>query len=1143
MAIFVAMYSPFASSCLTLLLQLLVLGAAAQVLSDDFSDGNFSSDPVWTGDTGAFVVNGDGRLQLNETEAAQRSLFTGFATTSLDNREWRCFVRQSFSGSANNNGRVYLSATAGISAFSDGESAGAMGYFLQFGESGSGDAIRLFRDDAVGESTTLIASGTEGQISGSFEYTLRVTRDGSGNWEIWGDPAAGSNYTLLATGTDATYTTSDRLGVACSFTVSNADNFFYDDFFFGDPAVDNTPPEWLSVNATSDATVSLTFNEPLAAAQAEDVTNYLLNGTTNPVSAVLTNPTVVVLTFSAAFPEGLEQSITVNGIADLAGNVLPESSDTFTWFVSGEAGVRDVVINEIMADPDPAIGLPVVEYVELFNAGAVFLDMADWVFVNTNTERVLDSAPLAPGGHLILCDANDAPALMPYGDVLAIESFTALANGGDSLTLRSPEGLVVDVVDYAPDWYNNSAVADGGTSLEQVNPFLNCSGESNWTASLSLSGGSPGEQNSVFNMIPDTQAPFLVSLFPSGDFTVVAGFNESLDPSVIGSLQVTVSPGLTVNQLEFQDDELWIEVDMPLEQSIEYTVTITGAADCEGNTSGDLSDVFELGYPPQPGDVRITEIMADPDDDLPSPNAEFIEVENRTAFTLDISSLMVNSGFFEDPLLMAPGERLILCDEGDFDAFIAYPTARAMVDFPGLTNSGAELTLSENAQEIDRVLYNLDWYGDEDRDDGGYSLELINPFDPCSDGTNWRACQDETGATPGLLNSVHDETPDTAPPVLDRVFVESQQLLGLSFLEPIGAALPAIDAWEVFVAGTDEPAGFAVSSVSVSPLDESNLAVQFDAPIPAGSIYELHTPALEDCWGNAAAVNARFGWPEPFVLGDLVINEVLFNPYTGGTDFVEVLNRSPRTLSINGFALGNASDGGVSDTKIITDRGVVLFPGEVLALTTSLEDQTAFYPSASSGNLLRVPSMPAYNNSDGTVYLLDALLQVADAFTYSEDDHFALLDDLNGVSLERVLADGDSEASNFHSAAESVGFATPGEHNSQSVAGIFTAGTVSVSPELFSPDNDGFEDVAVFSYELDRAGWVGTATIYDHEGREISRLLNNELLGTSGTFTWDGTRQDRQKARMGAYVLIFELFETGGDKQVEKRIVTLGHRL
>ena len=158
--------------------------------------------------------------------------------------------------------------------------------------------------------------------------------------------------------------------------------------------------------------------------------------------------------------------------------------------------------------------------------------------------------------------------------------------------------------------------------------------------------------------------------------------------------------------------------------------------------------------------------------------------------------------------------------------------------------------------------------------------------------------------------------------------------------------------------------------------------------------------------------------------------------------------------------------------------------------------------------------------------------------------HFNLINDVEGVSLERINASlNTNDASNWHSAAESVGWGTPGLENSQNFSGSISDLFFNVETPVFSPDNDGFEDVAIFSYEMSSPGYVANLLVYDHSGRLINRVLENELLSSSGSTSWDGTMENGEKARIGIYLIYFEVFDLDGNVYPVKKTITLKGRL
>jgi len=259
---------------------------------------------------------------------------------------------------------------------------------------------------------------------------------------------------------------------------------------------------------------------------------------------------------------------------------------------------------------------------------------------------------------------------------------------------------------------------------------------------------------------------------------------------------------------------------------------------------------------------------------------------------------------------------------------------------------------------------------------------------------------------------------------------------------------------------------------------------------------------------------------------------------------VEIYNNSSKNISLQDWNLANLDDGIMDNLKSITDIEFILFPGDYLFLSTDPVIVANQYPFTQEARALKMESLPSFNNDEGTVFLIQNTGEVSDRFDYREELHFGLLDETDGVSLERLDFNRSSlENSNWHSAAESQGYATPGYTNSQMNTASLSEDELSISPEVFSPDNDGYEDVVNISYHFDEPGYVANITIFDSDGREIRQLVRNELLGTSGTFSWDGIKENNELANIGIYLIYFEIFDLEGNVKGIKDTCVLGHKL
>jgi hypothetical protein len=260
-------------------------------------------------------------LQLNAPAIPGMSyLSTGAAAASLGGMEWQFFIKLSFSPSDNNNARIYL-----VSDQSSLENP-LNGYYLQFGENLANDAIELFRQTGTG--SVSVARGTDGFIASPFTIRVRVTRDAAGTWSLYADPAAGSSFTLQATGSDLTWDNNSFFGVVCEYTSSNSANFYFDDFYFGPVMVDTLPPALAAITVQSSTSLDVQFSEPVDSLTASDPANYSAdNGLGNPATAVPdANPAVVHLNFPSGFQSGLPYTLTITNVEDLNGNAIGSAS-------------------------------------------------------------------------------------------------------------------------------------------------------------------------------------------------------------------------------------------------------------------------------------------------------------------------------------------------------------------------------------------------------------------------------------------------------------------------------------------------------------------------------------------------------------------------------------------------------------------------------------------------------------------------------------------------------------------------------------------------------------------------------------------------------------------------------------------------
>jgi hypothetical protein len=291
------------------------------------------------------------------------------------------------------------------------------------------------------------------------------------------------------------------------------------------------------------------------------------------------------------------------------------------------------------------------------------------------------------------------------------------------------------------------------------------------------------------------------------------------------------------------------------------------------------------------------------------------------------------------------------------------------------------------------------------------------------------------------------------------------------------------------------------------------------------------------CLLFAASVAAQ-----PAVPARVVINEILFDPKPGGSDYIELYNRSDSTINMQTLFLTNRTgSGSLGSLKKVSDTAWFLAPGAYVVFTEDANNLALQYFVKDPKAVVVIASLPSYPNEKGTVVVVDTAGVILDEVRYSKDWHFPLLADGEGIALERVSPEGASnDKANWHSAAADAGYGTPGYRNSQRFKNALASVTLS---HRFSPDGDGADDEAQLSYTMPQSGWVANVFIYDVSGTRVRHLVKNAVLGTSGTFAWNGLDETGRGLPAGQYIFYTELFTLEGKKQPYKNVVVLARRL
>jgi hypothetical protein len=548
--------------------------------------------------------------------------------------------------------------------------------------------------------------------------------------------------------------------------------------------------------------------------------------------------------------------------------------------------------------------------------------------------------------------------------------------------------------------------------------------------------------------------------------------------------------------------------------------------------------------PAQRFDVLITEIMADPTPQVLLPNAEFVELKNMSGRTLNLSGWRLvtstsQSGLF--PVYNLPADSfLIVSSSSNAGSFAAYGKFLGVTSFPSLDNDGSTLSFISKEGVVEHAVpYLKSWYHNDVKSEGGWTLEMIDTKNPCTGSNNWKASVSPLGGTPGKINSVDGINKDESPPQLLRSFSTDSVTIIVVFDEPLDSLTASV------VANYQCDGLSIISAKPVAPLFQ-HVQLKILSSLKRQQVYTLVVSNLKDCRGNVIAVynKVKCGLSEEVLVKDVIVNEILFNPPANGDDYAEIFNRSKKIVNLSKLYLANrSSSGAIANLKKLSESDFFFYPGEYMVFTSDVDALSRNYFLKDPAAVISLGTMPSFPDDEGNVVLVNLPGDIIDEVHYSDKWHFPLIVNTEGVSLERIDP-GDSSGSknNWHSAASTAGYGTPGYQNSQyKITGDVYA-AVQTDPHVFSPDNDGYNDFEVISYNMGQHGFMANIVIYNSAGFVVRKLVNNGLMGIKGNWNWDGLGDKGQALPRGAYIIYTEIFNLDGKVKKFKNVVVLARR-
>lgn len=832
-----------------------------------------------------------------------------------------------------------------------------------------------------------------------------------------------------------------------------------------------------------------------------------------------------------------------------------------------------IVINEIMYGPTS----PEPEWVELINRSNDTISLKNWrISDRATTTRALISGSdyrLAPNQFAVV--AKDSGVLMiVHPDIPArvfhVPALATLNNDSDLVVLFDPRLVVMDSVNYRSSWGGTN-----GRSLERVLSTGPSNLQTNWGNSVHPAKSTPGRKNSITQKDYDlalTGVSFTPSTPIAGDSVTVRATIANRGRLPAGQFTVEFFEDANSDSLPQPGELFSRQTFLYLESGDSVRASAARSAMVLGNHlmiaridfAGDEDTLNNIrrsglfvGF--QQRTVVINEIMYAPQGGEP----EWVEFFNPTSDTVNLRNWRISNRnsasryvVTATDVVLFPRRYLVATKDSALLLAARFVDPQSVIQSSAMptflfNNLGDGVVLFDSRGALmDSTFYSTTWGGTN-----GRSLERIDALLSSTDSTNWGNSGDSAGATAGRpnfltplpfdLRAVRAEvlTSGTNQSITVRLVVMN---VGLQPAGPFAIAL-FHDANGDSVAQDAELILRQPNTTIVSARDSTSTTIVWTNAGYGRKTLILRVEYDPDMRSsnNSLIILARVSYP----LRSLVINEIMYEPFVGDAEYVEIYNRSSITVDLRDWKVHDRRDAAGKANEFWLSRVPYnLQPGEffVLSSDSSILRRFGIAQDSAAGFHLAMfnRSSLSLNNEGDDVVLRDLTGAIIDSIRFEPSWHNSLISETRGRALERIhpdLLSNDRRA--WSTCALPLG-GTPCKQNS-----IFTSVTPSnaalaFSPNPFSPDSDGREDFTLVSYQIPATVGLVRIRIFDVKGRLIRTLANGEPSGPQGSLVWDGMDDDRQKVRMGIYVVLLEgLDANGGTIHTAKGAVVVAVKL
>jgi hypothetical protein len=422
---------------------------------------------------------------------------------------------------------------------------------------------------------------------------------------------------------------------------------------------------------------------------------------------------------------------------------------------------------------------------------------------------------------------------------------------------------------------------------------------------------------------------------------------------------------------------------------------------------------------------------------------------------------------------------------------------------------------------IDELIYSISILP-EDKKEGGYSYEKLAGTWDCSDPMTWQASMSISGGSPGENNSAIEQYVLYAPKIKHYEWVSENtiSITGETGFDSLATILI-----------TDKLG----SEYSFKINAERKLELVFEQKMNEGEKVEINIYQM-NCLGIVLDTNLIVYKKHVPRNKEIIISEILFNPYPGSVDFIELYNNSDYTIDAKSLQISDGKNTiEVEKYLLHTNSTTFINPHTYCVLTTNKTDIITHYAVPNPEQIIELKTMPSLPDNHGNLIITNEFNEVLDQVEYDEKFHLSWVKDAEGRSLERKRIDNnENNKSNWSSATDEIGYASPTGKNAQHQnASDIEVKKFWLSKDVLNPVRNATDQQLELNYTLVSDAQFVNVKLYTKSGVFLKEIIHGSSIRNTGIITWD-LALNGQLLVVGTYILSVESYSENGQYQYYK---------